>query len=165
VRFDFNLARDAPGWADPVIECGDQRLKMTASYLSDALGDLLDAVLLLATGSVFAECAWTEEPGGWLWTFGRPNESDVEVEVEFQPDVFAPVGWQPRGSGESRFHCTATLVELATATAVGARRCLEEFGLDGYAQQWVEHPFPRQQLAALQRWLDDGGKAPRPETA
>jgi hypothetical protein len=42
---------------------------------------------------------------------------------------------------------------LASAVAFGAQSVLDEHGAEGYEQRWVEHPFPLDDLAALQRLL------------
>lgn len=158
MRFDFNLARDAPGWADPVIEDGDARLEMTASYMTDALGDLLNALIQLVNGRGEAECNWTQEPAGWQWNFVRPNDVEVELEIRFSDDSFQN-GWDPESEEAVRFRSRAALSELVGSIADGARRSLDEFGVDGFAAQWNMHPFPSLQLQALQKWLDDGGEA------
>jgi hypothetical protein len=160
VQFDFNLALDAPGWADPVIESDGARLQMTASYLTDALGDLMGALLQLVNGSSSAQCCWAKDPGNWDWVFVRPNETEVEVSIGFR-DERSSGSWLPDGTDEPRFHTRVTLVELVRAVVDGARRCFDSFGAEGFARQWIEHPFPALQVDALRRWLDTGGVAAR----
>lgn len=160
MRFDFNLATDAPGWADPVVESDGARLQMMASYLSDALGDLVGALLQLANGRSSAECYWAKDPGSWHWVFLRPNETDVEVRIGLSGyDSSAP--WLP---DEPKLHTRVTLVELVRAVVDGAQRCVDTFGAEGFARQWIEHPFPALQVDALQRWLERGEVAPLFET-
>lgn len=159
VQFDFNLVRSAPGWADPRVEVGGTSMEMRASYVTDALGDLLNSMMLLVNGSPVAECEWTQEPGGWRWTFIRHSETEVDVRIAFKPDVFEE-RWMAHDSGEVRTDSRLGLEEVVRAIAGGARRCLDEFGAPGFASQWLEHPFPRLQLEALERWLDAGEVAP-----
>ena len=150
MRFDFNLALDAPGWADPVIEHDERRLSMTASYLTDALGDLLDALIQLVNGWSSAGFEWTEEPAGWRWTLHRPDQECVDVTIRYRLDAMSPL--EPPDEYEARFHVQLELGELVDAVSEGARRCLAEHGPEGYALQWQQHPFPTLQLEALERW-------------
>jgi hypothetical protein len=160
MRFDFNLARDAPGWADPVFEFEETSLSMTASYITDALGDLLGALVLLVNGSSTAECEWTQEPGGWRWNFSRPTITHVDLVIAFKDDAFTRP-WEPHDPGETRLKLQRLLLrELVEAVTAGARRCLDDFGAPGFAKQWNMHPFPLLQLEALQTWVEVDPTAP-----
>lgn len=162
MRFDFGLASDAPGWADPSLNVDDQTVRMTASYLTDALGDLLNALILLVNGSPEARCEWTQEPGGWQWLFWRPNETDVDVRVSFKEDVLSR-DRRPFTDEGLRLRTRLPLQALVAAVASGARRCLDEFGTDGFAERWSDFPFPRMQLESLEHWVSRDGVAPRYE--
>jgi len=50
---------------------------MTASYLSDALADLLTALADLRDGAWSARVSWDEEPGEAL-PLGRPKRLETE---------------------------------------------------------------------------------------
>lgn len=159
MQFDFNLLRSAPGWADPTVDVGGTSLVMTASYLTDALGDLLGALMLLVNGRSVAFCEWDQEPGGWRWTFVRRSETQLEVDIAFNPDV-SKEPWRPHIPGEVRAAFRLPLDEVVEAIVGGARRCLDEFSAPGFAAQWIEYPFPRLQLEALEGWLATGATAP-----
>src|SRR5690606_17118422 len=47
------------------------RVELAASYLTDALGDLLRAVVRIADGALEADCSWDEEPGVYRWLLRR----------------------------------------------------------------------------------------------
>lgn len=132
---------------------------MRASYVTDALGDLLNAMMLLVNGSPVAVCEWTQEPGGWRWTFIRRSSTQTDVRIAFKVDVFAQ-HWYPHDQGEVRADVRLSLDEVVRAIVAGCRRCLDEFGAPGFASQWLEHPFPSLQLEALERWLVSGAAAP-----
>lgn len=160
MRFEFGLARDTPGWADPSIEVDGDVLRMCASYLTDALGDLLNALLKLLNGSPDASCRWTQEPADWEWRFDRPNEDDITLRIRFVRDGFrAPP--QRFSDEDARLTVHAPLVDIVQAIAGGARRCLDEVGPSGFAEQWMESPFPGLQLETLERWLATDRRAPR----
>ncbi|MFD1722933.1 hypothetical protein [Amnibacterium endophyticum] len=157
--FEVNLAADARGWADPTVQIGDAGLKMTASYLTDALGELLQALMSLVNGSLITECEWTQEPGGWRWEFRRPDEAAVDLVIAFKEDAYTQP-WISIESAQVRLQERLPLTEVIEAITAGSRRCFEQWGLSGFAEQWDEHPFPLLQLKALERWLDDRVPAP-----
>ncbi len=61
VEFSFRLT--GTGWAEGRIAVGDRFAMPTASYLSDALGDLIRTVRSLLEGAEGARVSWEEEPG------------------------------------------------------------------------------------------------------
>jgi hypothetical protein len=80
VAFEFSYSLTGARWAKAVVSDGEHRATVTASYLTDALRDLLDAVAVVAKGDSESRCLWTEEPGEFRWIFRRAH-GDVEIEV------------------------------------------------------------------------------------
>lgn len=158
VRFDFNLASDAPGWADPVVEVNGAVVRMTVGWSSDALGDLLNSLIELLNGGGAARCAWEQEPGRWIWEFLRLNVTDVRLRLIFHRDAYGslPSDFDP----ETQTEAVLPLARLIEAFSSGARRCLDPAGPEGYMQQWREHPFPVLQLQMLETWAGTGATAP-----
>ncbi len=158
MRFDFNLADDAPGWADPVVELDGVVTRMSVGWSSDALGDLLNALVTLLYGGHSARCAWEQEPGRWIWKFLRSRANEVRILLIFHKDAF---GSLPSDfDRETQMDSVLPLAQLVEAVASGARRCLTEVGPKGFIQKWGEHPFPALQLQNLEAWLDTGATAP-----
>lgn len=157
--FDFDLVSDAPGWADPAIQIRDTMLKMTASDLTDALGELLQTLMSLVNGAPMASCEWTQEPGGWRWELRRPDAANVDLVIAFKEDAYHEP-WMSIESAQVRMQERVPLTEVIEAVTAGCRRCLQEWGPAGFVRQWDEHPFPRLQLDALDRWLSDRTLAP-----
>lgn len=157
VRFDFNLASDAPGWADPVLEIDGHEVKMTAAWSSDALGDLLNALLVLLNGGSEARCVWQQEPGHWIWELWRRDTATVQVQILRHADAF--LSQVPADEPELRLEGDVPIVEFVGAVASGARRCLEEVGRDGFERRWSAHPFPALQLDVLETWVASTGEA------
>lgn len=46
---------------------------ISASYLSDALSDLIIALTLICDGVNETMCLWKDEPGAYQWNFKRLN--------------------------------------------------------------------------------------------
>jgi hypothetical protein len=68
VEFLYELT--GTGWSECRLSIGDARCEVTASYLSDALGELASAVEdVLRWPGVDARAVFVEEPGEYRWRF------------------------------------------------------------------------------------------------
>jgi hypothetical protein len=151
VEFEFRLV--GTGWADARIAIGHEFATPTASYLSDALGDLIRAVRALCEGAHEARASWDEEPGEYRWIFRRGG-STVRVRLLAFPEWRAVVD-APDADGEVLLDAECHVSDLGSAIASGARRLLDEVGADAYHEKWVEDPFPVDELTALERSLNN----------
>jgi hypothetical protein len=122
---------------------------ITASYLEDALGVLLEAVGVVLEGADEARCSWEEEPGEYRWIFERAG-SDVHLRVLAFRDVYTR---DPDGEGVVVFETRQPLREMATAVADGAQAVLDEYGADEYRRRWVDFPFPLGHLEVIRAHL------------
>lgn len=175
LRFTYRLT--GVGWAEADVACGEVSARLTASYLRDALGDLLRAVRDIVHGAESATCSWEEEPGEYRWLFSVVSgqvrlrilwfddiytlgEQYDPAEVPPLPDAIAEwIGTRPvyelkeraapDSAGQPVFECTTPVHELARAVAAGADAVLREWGPTGYADQWAGGPFPLEELNAL----------------
>jgi hypothetical protein len=141
--FDFELT--GRGWAQGTIRAGESRATATASYLRDALADLLGAARLMLADVREARCSWWEEPGEFRWVFLRPG-SDVRVRVIRFDDLRIS---QSDDAGTVLFDETGAPEVVAAAIEEGARRALERYGEDRYREQWAHDPFPTESLDVL----------------
>ncbi len=123
---------------------------LTASYLSDALGNLLEAVGVLLEGADEAACSWDEEPGEYRWLFTRTGQT-VHLRVLALPDQFPP---RPDADGTLVFETRQSLQVLAAVVAEGAAAVLATHGEQKYLDLWVDHPFPTDTLRLVQAHLD-----------
>jgi len=147
VEFAYRLT--GTGWSEARLADGPSSVMITASYLGDALGELLEAVGVLLEGAEQARCSWAEEPGEYRWTFDRAG-SDVRLRVlAFPRDD--PL--EPDDRGQVVFESTAPLREVADAIASGAQTVLDEHGEDEYLRRWVQHQFPVRRLELIRAHL------------
>lgn len=146
---EFSYRLTGTGWAEARIADEDSWATITASYLSDALGDLLEAVGVLLEGADEARCSWQEEPGEYRWIFRRTT-SDVQLRVLSFPDQMRP---EPDEDGVPVFETQQPLAALASAIVDAAQAVLDENGEDAYQRQWVEYPFPSGHLSMIKRRL------------
>jgi hypothetical protein len=152
VEFAYRLL--GSGWSEARLAFGERWTELSASYLTDALGDLLRAVLTLKDGARSARVSWEEEPGEFRWLFTRAHEA-VDVRVLWFNDQLPQF---PDADGQERIAGRVAVDVLAAAVAAGAREVLERYGAKGYHERWVEHPFPTAELDAL----ECGAAAARP---
>lgn len=162
MEFEYRLT--GAGWAEARIADGITEAVITASYLSDALGDLLQAVGRLLEGAAEARCSWEEEPGEYRWIFLRAG-NDVTLKILAFDDMW---GWpaeeggvavpspEPDERGELQFSTTQPLAVLARAIADGAQAILDEYGEAGYLAEWIDAPFPAPALALIRQHLPEG---------
>ena len=158
----FSYRLDGPGWAEADLTCGDQSLHLTASYLSNALDNLLEAVEQLLDGAETTDAFWDEEPGRFHWDFRRHGSMiDLQVLIEdgtrrggSLPSWRIPAGAPPRGTGLRRefaaFSFSAELSVVAGAIATGAGDLLSEEGELAYWERWRAARFPTQVLWRIQ---------------
>lgn len=125
---------------------GDQAITLSASYLDDALSDLVLATRLLLEGSDLERVSWAEEPGEYRWVLERDGD-DLRIRILTFDDLWSGL---PDSAGAEQFDATCPLDAFRAAVAAGARRVLDEHGARGYREKWIEHEFPTEDLAALE---------------
>jgi hypothetical protein len=155
VEFTYRLV--GLGWAEARLVDGAASATITASYLSDALADLLEAVVGLLAGADETRCCWAEEPGQYRWIFQRYGRR-VDLDVLWFDDDYNPE-IDFRGAdehGKLVFSTQQSLSVLAAAIADGAGLVLAEYGEEGYLEQWHLYPFPTEALVQVQTLLSDG---------
>ncbi len=153
----FSLTYDlvGTGWSTCVVETGDVKLELSASYLSDALGNLVLFACAAASGFHSLSFGFDEEPGEYRWVAQAIDENLIKVRIlEFQ-DL-----WTHKSNVEGKVLLDIDMppLVLAEAVAEAADAVLEKYGLSGYAEKWAEHQFPEQQLSLLksriQQWRE-----------
>jgi hypothetical protein len=156
VEFHYELT--GTGWSECRVAIGDTWCQVTASYLSDALGDLAGVVEdVLRWPGVDARVVFVEEPGEYRWRFVASGNDGVRVKVIEFPD------WGATADEAGRVILDAECGRQAIGKAVAAelRRLLAVHGLDGYREKWVNYDFPSARLAAIEELLAGrGGSAP-----
>jgi hypothetical protein len=146
MRFEFNLS--GRGSADAELTDEVTHASIPASYISDALGDLLCAAWRITQGASTSRCSWDDEPGEWRWIMTR-DDRDVSLRVLWFD------GRRPPRADEHGEHIYQTRQDVgvfARAVALGASRTLADNGEDGYRDRWGR-PFPTRKLEVLQAAL------------
>ncbi|WP_036476609.1 hypothetical protein [Myxosarcina sp. GI1] len=138
------------GWSECIIKIGDRQARLTASYLSDALADLLDAVTLIVKGTNEATTSFTEESGEYRWRFKRVTRDRLEVLILWFNETWSD---RPDEEGEVILEAECRLKTFAGAVLSASQRVLTINGLDGYKEKWVNYEFPGKLQTKLQKAL------------
>lgn len=147
------------GWMSATLTDAAASARVTASDLSDALGDLLLAVWTLVDGDSQARCSWEEEPGEYRWLFAREDDMATLRVLEFNDASYVR---EPGQAGRLVFESTQSISTMAAAFAEAASKLLDEHGLDGYKAKWMDGEFPGETLASIRRYLAMGSGEKRP---
>ncbi len=147
---DYKLT--GSGWAECTIADGEQSCTVTASYLSDAFGDLvLSAVALLHWFNALS-FSFQEEPGEFRWVFNTKSNNEIELKIL---DPYYANRLRPSADGGQLIFQTAfTRETFGNAVLETGKKLLEEYGEAGYLEKWVEYPFPTESLSELGRLLE-----------
>lgn len=155
--FEFSYRLTGTGWAEARVADDQSHVIVTASYLSDALRSLIEAVALVLEGVTEAGCSWDEEPGECRWILRREPDA-LSIEILAFDELW---GDKPDDVGRSVFRTRQDPMRVGRAVLSAAQRLVDELGEAGYERQWVEHPFPTDALERLRTAL----RSARDETA
>ncbi|MFZ5543951.1 MAG: hypothetical protein ACOZJZ_10350 [Pseudomonadota bacterium] len=156
LTIEYRLA--GSGWADCAIQLEGRTCQISASYLSDALGNLILAAAAVVAGVHSVSVGFDEEPGEYRWAVVKSGGNEVNVRLlEFQ-ELW---GNAPDSEGKLLLEFAIRPLEFGKAVANAARAVLQEYGAAGYKERWVEHDFPIRQFELLTeliaRWERNGG--------
>lgn len=150
--FEFDYQVLPHGWSEVRVSDGEHVVLVEAWRLSDALRDLLEAVVLAVEGVREARCSWLhDDPGEWRWVFRRLGE-----EVELRVLEFDTVRDAPDEQGREIFRTVQPARRLGRVVLSAGQRVLDEFGEQDGTDEWVEYPFPVSQLERLRRAIKLG---------
>lgn len=150
VHFVYRLT--GTGWSKATMTIGGASTPLSASYLDDALGDLVAAAVLLPSAESTIRVSWAEEPGEYRWLLDRAGEH-LAVKVLWFNELW---GSDPDEKGKVLLDATCSLIAFQRAIASGARAVLDEWGEAGYRAKWIDHDFPTATLFELEGSIEAG---------
>jgi hypothetical protein len=145
IRFEYRLI--GAGWSEATLSDRETAAEITASYLSDALGDLARGVILLLHGREDVTVSWKEEPGEYRWRFTLTGDRLTVRILWFD----SPYSTLPDDRGRPVFQTACRLVDFAGQVTSQLRTLLETLGEAEYKRHWVSHDFPRAEYETLVR--------------
>ncbi|OPH52008.1 hypothetical protein BC351_34090 [Paenibacillus ferrarius] len=150
MRFEYKLS--GKGWAEGFIEINSNIAYFTTSYLTDALDDMLKALILLipeiSTYPVSAtHFEWHEEPGGTLWNLRRVREDMLNIEIVSFEDLLK------RKKETIDMNETCSIIDFVKVIIHGLDLVLSKYGADGFKEEWVNHDFPMKNYFRLKSYI------------
>ncbi|WP_051529986.1 hypothetical protein [Anoxybacteroides tepidamans] len=159
MKFEYQLT--GAGWARGYIEIDDQKRSLTAGYLTDALGDLLEALLNLNplyTQAVYLKHGryfmWEAEPDGVQWHLRRVDKEKISIKITYYEDTSLYTGEREELDAECSYD------EFLKEVMREAESIFKEYGIVGYKENWIEHEFPLSTFLQLKYYLDTKTKYP-----
>ena len=134
------------GWAECRISDESNSCELTASYLSDALHNLLIAATAVISGFSQVSFRFDEEPGEYRWVISSPRVNEIQLEIREFDELW---GSRPNEEGRLLFQTVCLPETFAKAVTSAAESVLATHGESGYLEKWAEHPFPGKQYAVL----------------
>jgi len=134
------------GWSECVLDVYGQTCTVTASYLSDALGEFVKAVNHILGGGNEAKFSFDEEPGEYRWILKRNENNALFIEIIEFPDLW---GNKDDSEGKVIYEVTCPAHEFGKALLVGLNGLLDEYGVVGYKEKWVDAEYPVEQYIEL----------------
>src|SRR5262245_28827983 len=121
LRMSYTLV--GTGWSRCMIEASDNRLEITASYLSDALGNLVLSALAVVSGFRAAAFPFDEEPGEYRWVLEVTDNNVLSIRVLEFSELWSQ---KPDTEGRVLFAISTTPLAYAKAVHSCASAVLEE---------------------------------------
>lgn len=132
------------GWADAHIEIGSEAVSVSASYLSDALGDLARGAVAITRGAPEVRISFEEEPGEYRWILKKKDAEHYLLTIlEFLR------GNQPDEDGSPLIERLVPRMDFSMMVLQTLEDVRHKYGEEGYKDLWVRYDFPAAELAAL----------------
>lgn len=139
MKFEYELT--GVGWAEGCIEINSAIAYFEASYITDALYDMLKAVSSLVPEVSpypvsMAQFEWNEEPGGTVWTLSKIALISLHVQIKSYQDL------RSKRNEIIALDETCTIHEFISTITQTLDMLLRKYGREGYKEKWVNFDFP-----------------------
>jgi len=141
------------GWSECFIKSNDHSLKISASDLEDALGNLVYSACALLNGFNYVSLSFCEEPGEYRWNIRHIGYGKLSLRIIWFDKHYSYIPSDEEG--ERILEIETDLLEFGRAVHSAASKVLKEHGVDGYKKKWREFPFPKEQLSLLTNKIVD----------
>lgn len=146
MRFEYELTGN--GWADGCIEINSNTVYFAASYITDALNDMLKALnTLIPEISLYpvseTHFEWNEEPGGTVWILSKISDDCLRVQIKSYEDL------RNKKKQVIELDETVSMLEITRVLVQALDVLLKKHGLEGYKEKWVNYDFPMDKYTKL----------------
>lgn len=138
------------GWADCTVCVDGRKADVSASYLSDALGDMARATVAMLKGADETKFSFTEEPGEFRWILRTTGQGRVCVRILWFDEMW---GGKPDDLGKLVWEAECPMSDFGSAVLGVLQGLLDELGLEGYRDTWVQNEFPLESLRQMENML------------
>ncbi|WP_019415135.1 hypothetical protein [Paenisporosarcina sp. TG20] len=150
MKFEYKLI--GRGWASGYIEVNSKKFDFTASYLNDALHDLLQSLLIITPDcSPYPVKKSTfeleEEPGGTVWIFKRIDGENLSITIVSYEDLDNKV------INQLQFKEVCKLDDLIKEVVKTVSKILKTHGIEGYKESWGNYDFPINEFQILNNYI------------
>lgn len=152
VGFEYRLT--GTGWAKAHLRVGGSSVELSASYLNDALGDLVRAAAAIASGASQACLTWMEEPGEFRWILMVHDDHTLHLTIRWFDDW----GYEDDAEGRELLHASCPVRSFCEAIVDGAQRGLDLHGAAG-CSRGPAMPMSGQYLSAFECVATSAGHA------
>lgn len=127
------------GWAECEITDGTKSVLTSASYLSDALRSLAEAVFEITSHDIQESRAkFDEEPGEFRFIFKKENEF-IKISILKFDDLWSD---ESDENGKLIFETICSAKDLKQSMIACLDNILKEYSLEEYAEKWALCDFP-----------------------
>jgi len=144
MKLRYNLV--GTGWSETTVEDGKRVIKVSASYLSDALGDLARGAIAVQRGSPEVRFAFAEEPGEYRWVLKKIDAESYDWRILEFTKLW---GNEPDEVGSVILECSIPRVAFAKTVLQALEDVRHQEGETEYKKKWVQHDFPSKELTEL----------------
>lgn len=141
---------EGAGWVSARISEGSRQCELSVSYLSDALGDMAQAAVMLLIGSREETFRFQDEPGEHRFILTRGDADALTVRVLWFEDTFSS---RADEFGKEVFRCECPALEFVGQVYSNLHAIVTKHGLDGYQRAWRYHEFPSEAYDAIRERL------------
>jgi len=138
------------GWAECTVQAENISQELSASYLSNALGNLVLAAAAILAGLRSVATSFDEEPGEYRWVIEYTGGVEISLKILSFNELW---GNKPNSEGKILIQTTCYPLVFGEAVANAASRVLEKYGTQGYVEKWLEHEFPSRELNLLNEYI------------
>ncbi|WP_139488753.1 hypothetical protein [Brevibacillus dissolubilis] len=146
MKFTFELI--GTGWADVMLDIGENRFYAAVSYLNEPLHDLCHGLLRVIPGLMHEDeqdeqessvtFDWNLDPAGAQWHLSYAGNDRLRVKVVLFDDM------DKKDPGESRVKIDneVDVFDFVEAVVTELDQLLKNHGLVGYRDTWYRQDFP-----------------------
>ncbi|WP_223701852.1 hypothetical protein [Sutcliffiella deserti] len=144
MEFDYQLS--GTGWARGYLKINNKKFNFIASYLTDALNDLLKSLLIITPKCVpypqkKSSFIMEQEPERTVWKFETQDDKNVFITIVNKNEAVV-------------FQEQCLLDDLLTVVVKSISKLLKKHGIKGYKKSWVNYEFPLDEYQRLHNYIN-----------